>query len=441
MRDTGAAAYTDGTNAFVPQTERIEPGSSISGERIVTADVCVIGTGAGGAVVAKELAEGGMRVVMLEDGERFTSDDFSARPRDMSARLYRDAGQTVTVGNVPIVLPLGQTVGGTTTINSGTCFRTPDSVLEHWQRRLRPDRADPRGARPVLPPRRAHHQRRPGPARAGRPERARRQARRRRARLVERLPLPQRARLRRLRRVRVRLPDVGQAVDQPHLRPARVGRGGDDLHRHARRADRARERPGDRRARDHQGRRHGDGQDAARDRRLRRHPHAAVPAPQRPRRRVRRARRQPRDPPGDRRPRAVRRGDRHGGRRAAVVLHRRVRRRADHLRGRRRAARLPRDVDAVQPRAPPRPDAAVQAARAVRDHGVRRQPRERPRALRPPGDPLQPGRRRRRRLQARHRAADRALLRGRRARRLSAGRARRRADRARRSCPTSRRAR
>ena len=133
VRDTGAAAYTDGTNAFVPQTERIERGSEISGERIVTADVCVIGTGAGGAVVAKELAEGGMRVVMLEDGERFTSDDFNARPRDMSARLYRDAGQTVTVGNAPIVLPLGQTVGGTTTINSGTCFRTPDSVLDHWR--------------------------------------------------------------------------------------------------------------------------------------------------------------------------------------------------------------------------------------------------------------------------------------------------------------------
>jgi choline dehydrogenase-like flavoprotein len=133
VRDTGAAAYTDGTTAFVPQQERIERGSRITGERIVTADACVIGTGAGGAVVAKELAEGGMSVVMLEDGERFTTDDFNARPREMSSRLYRDAGQIATVGNVPIVLPLGQTVGGTTTVNSGTCFRTPDSVLERWR--------------------------------------------------------------------------------------------------------------------------------------------------------------------------------------------------------------------------------------------------------------------------------------------------------------------
>ncbi len=88
-------------------------------------DVCVIGTGAGGAPVAKELAEGGMRVAMLEEGDLFTTDEFTARPRDMTARLYRDAGQIATAGNVPIVMPLGSGVGGTTLVNSGTCFRTP----------------------------------------------------------------------------------------------------------------------------------------------------------------------------------------------------------------------------------------------------------------------------------------------------------------------------
>jgi choline dehydrogenase-like flavoprotein len=96
----------------------------------------VIGTGAGGAPVAKELAEGGMSVVMLESGTRFTTDDFNARPRDMTAKLYRDAGQTVTFGNVPIVLPLGEGEAGTTLINSGTCFRTPDVILESWGERF-----------------------------------------------------------------------------------------------------------------------------------------------------------------------------------------------------------------------------------------------------------------------------------------------------------------
>jgi choline dehydrogenase-like flavoprotein len=136
VRATGADAYTDGRGMTVPREERVERGSRISGERVLRTDVCVIGTGAGGAPVAKELAEGGMQVVMLEEGARFTADDFDARPREMSSLLYRDAGQTTTVGNTPILLPLGQTVGGTTLINSGTCFRTPEPVLALWRERF-----------------------------------------------------------------------------------------------------------------------------------------------------------------------------------------------------------------------------------------------------------------------------------------------------------------
>jgi choline dehydrogenase-like flavoprotein len=148
IRATTGDAYTDGGGAFLPTVERVERGSEIPGERVVRADVCVIGTGAGGAPVAKELAEGGMRVVMLEEGERITTDEFTARPRDMIARLYRDAGQTATVGNVPVVLPLGGSVGGTTLVNSGTCFRTPEPILELWGRdfgleQLTPDALDP----------------------------------------------------------------------------------------------------------------------------------------------------------------------------------------------------------------------------------------------------------------------------------------------------------
>ena len=136
VRPTTGDAYTDGRGAYRPRVERIERGRAIRGERRVKADACVIGTGAGGAPVAKELAEGGMRVVMLEEGERFTPDEFTARPREMTARLYRDAGQITTTGNVPIVMPLGSGVGGTTLVNSGTCFRTPAPVLEMWRERF-----------------------------------------------------------------------------------------------------------------------------------------------------------------------------------------------------------------------------------------------------------------------------------------------------------------
>jgi choline dehydrogenase-like flavoprotein len=98
----------------------------------LSADACVIGAGAGGAVLAAELAEGGMDVIVLEQGREHDPDSFTARPPEMLARLYRDGGQTATLGNPPIGLPLGSGLGGTTVINSGTCFRTPPRVLEHW---------------------------------------------------------------------------------------------------------------------------------------------------------------------------------------------------------------------------------------------------------------------------------------------------------------------
>ncbi len=98
------------------------------------ADVCVIGAGAGGAVVAAELAEGGAHVVLLEQGPAHDPDRFTARPLEMLGRLYRDGGQTVTLGAPPILLPLGRGLGGTTLVNSGTCFRTPLAVLARWRR-------------------------------------------------------------------------------------------------------------------------------------------------------------------------------------------------------------------------------------------------------------------------------------------------------------------
>src|SRR5437588_13084114 len=100
---------------------------------MIEADVRVGGAGAGGAVAAAELAEGGARVVVLEQGPAHDADSFTARPSEMLARLYRDGGQTVTIGTPPIGLPLGRGLGGTTLVNSGTCFRTPPAVLNRWQ--------------------------------------------------------------------------------------------------------------------------------------------------------------------------------------------------------------------------------------------------------------------------------------------------------------------
>lgn len=118
--------------------------------RSVVTDVCVIGAGAGGAVVAAELAEGGARVVLLEQGARHDPADFTAHPPEMLARLYRDGGQTVTLGSPPILLPLGRGLGGTTLVNSGTCFRTPPRVLDRWVREFGLDGLDAAALAPAF---------------------------------------------------------------------------------------------------------------------------------------------------------------------------------------------------------------------------------------------------------------------------------------------------
>ena len=95
-------------------------------------DVVVVGSGAGGAVAAKELAEAGLKVIVLEEGEHFDRRDFTGSPPERLRRFYRGNGLTFTIGVPAISLPIGRGIGGSTLINSGTCFRTPGFVLESW---------------------------------------------------------------------------------------------------------------------------------------------------------------------------------------------------------------------------------------------------------------------------------------------------------------------
>jgi choline dehydrogenase-like flavoprotein len=109
-------------------------------------DVVVIGSGAGGAVAAATLAEAGLDVIVLEAGQSYNRDNYPENQLDAIASLYRDGGLTIAEGRPPIPVPTARAVGGTTVINSGTCFRAPEAVLEHWRDRYGvtwADRLDP----------------------------------------------------------------------------------------------------------------------------------------------------------------------------------------------------------------------------------------------------------------------------------------------------------
>jgi choline dehydrogenase-like flavoprotein len=96
-------------------------------------DVAIVGSGAGGAVAAATLAEAGLDVLVLEAGRHHNRESYPADRLRAITELYRDAGLTIAAGRPPIPVPVAKTVGGTTVINSGTCFRAPDEVLESWR--------------------------------------------------------------------------------------------------------------------------------------------------------------------------------------------------------------------------------------------------------------------------------------------------------------------
>lgn len=94
-------------------------------------DVVIVGTGAGGGTTAEILTQAGLKVVLIEEGPLRTSRDFRADERTAYRDLYQEgAARTSKDGSMTILQ--GRAVGGSTTVNWTSSFRTPPETLKHW---------------------------------------------------------------------------------------------------------------------------------------------------------------------------------------------------------------------------------------------------------------------------------------------------------------------
>lgn len=107
---------------------------AIHGDLVLDGDVVIVGSGAGGATLAAELAEAGLDVVIVEEGRYYTTRDFTADASAAIRALYRDGGATMAIGDPPVLFQEGRAVGGSTVVNGGMSWRTPERILDRWHR-------------------------------------------------------------------------------------------------------------------------------------------------------------------------------------------------------------------------------------------------------------------------------------------------------------------
>ena len=114
---------------------KVIDGTHETADRVLDADVVVVGSGAGGGVTAEILALSGLSVIVVEEGALKSSRDFKMREADAYPTLYQESAARKTRDKAINILQ-GRTVGGSTTVNWTSSFRTPPTTLAFWQRRF-----------------------------------------------------------------------------------------------------------------------------------------------------------------------------------------------------------------------------------------------------------------------------------------------------------------
>ncbi len=112
--------------------DRREAYSMVTHDVVEEADVCVVGSGAAGAIIANKLAMEGKSVVLIEKGGYFDAEDMTQREVEMMPLLWKNGGANFT-DDLRMVVAQGQCLGGSTVINDAVCFKTPPIVREQWR--------------------------------------------------------------------------------------------------------------------------------------------------------------------------------------------------------------------------------------------------------------------------------------------------------------------
>ena len=114
---------------------RIFTGDELTADQTLECDVCVIGSGAGGAWTAHQLVKQGKRVVLLEEGGYHTRREFDMTEARAFTNLYQELGNRAT-DDLSMTIIQGRSVGGGTTVNWCSSFRTPERILATWRDRF-----------------------------------------------------------------------------------------------------------------------------------------------------------------------------------------------------------------------------------------------------------------------------------------------------------------
>ena len=125
-----AIDYTPPAPAPPQVSQPIQP-FALTGDTTLDADVVVVGSGAGGGLLAGELAMAGKSVIVLEKGGYNNEANFTLQEAQAMPELYLKRG-TLTSKDLGVIVLAGSTLGGGTVVNWMTSFRTPERVLAEW---------------------------------------------------------------------------------------------------------------------------------------------------------------------------------------------------------------------------------------------------------------------------------------------------------------------